>query len=85
MIQSLEIVVSLQPNSVLACNTLAIFYLERDYQLDEAFALAKRAVYEVYAYITQFTISDEKIFSNHKWEFGSLNAVTRKPTAAELS
>ena len=43
-IQSLERVVSLQPNSASACNTLAMFYLERDYRLDEALALAKRAV-----------------------------------------
>ena len=33
-----------QTNSASACNTLAMFYLERDYRLEEAFALAKRAV-----------------------------------------
>ena len=43
-IQSLERVVALQPNSASACNTLAMFYLERDSRLDEALALAKRAV-----------------------------------------
>ncbi len=43
-IQSLERVVALQPNSASACNTLAMFYLERDSRLDKALALAKRAV-----------------------------------------
>ena len=33
-----------QTNSASACNTLAMFYLERDYRLDEALALAKRSV-----------------------------------------
>jgi len=33
-----------QTNSASAFNSLAMFYLEWDYRLDEAFALAKRAV-----------------------------------------
>ena len=33
-----------QTNSASACNTLAMFYLERDSCLDEALALAKKAV-----------------------------------------
>ena len=33
-----------QTNSASACNTLAMFYLERNSRLDEALALAKRAV-----------------------------------------
>ena len=33
-----------QKNSASTCNALAMFYLERDYRLDEVFALAKRAV-----------------------------------------